>query len=1350
MNRLIVVFSLSLSILMGITGSGYAGEKIKAGIFSQDKGNVAVKEIARALEDKGIKVDTFKSKDVSEGKIYNYDVLFFGGGWSCYNWLDLQGRMHLVEFVQKRGGGVIFSMFRCGSAARSLIRPIFPEVAYAYNKSNGPGIMVVDKKHPVMRGIPEKFMTSFWDHAVMRIGPEGEVLAVDTNNDISIACGEVGKGRVVFIGPWIGIDKDGNPSYPLPSNDEILLLNSINWVTANRPSPQPSPTRGEGYKVEGISEEIKLKVLRREKILDWTHDERGISWYAGIMAIAMYPLEERLDDLLFRTKQLVGFAEETTLMKELLRIQERLFELKNQLQHNYQQAKKEKIAEINLMSVGELEREPVRDLSIRGNVSAQKLNQQRAEEWKNQLLFSYQIEPVEKEVARLEKLLAGNIEKVEEKEIVAERKKDARLIPQLIEQLQSKNSELREKAALELGRIGEKRAVKSLIEILKDTRYPVRRNAIYALGWMQAKESVPELLKLAKETKDVWTKRRVVEALGLIGDTNVTEYLIETLDNPDRFVRQNAILSLGWLGDKRAVPSLLKILQAPLTEVAKVKDIRNIGPGIPIYQQDHQNVWSREEMLCTLRALGHIGERKAIPAIKEFIAQHKEEKLGGYFSALYFSALRVEEAGSLALEEIEAGGRKERGVKQPEFLKGREDFYWLTGQYNAFYGRYLHYPSYPKEPEVAAGYIASSGGTGLIESDTTDEIEEWYPKADQYLAYLSQLGLKINPGWRRRGTAIFDKGGFERDILSWGKYPALGGFWAEEALWWEAAFRNDENFRRYLAQKYTLKQLLNFGIKDIAKLRCPEPTDEGRKEKFLFAEYMEYLAERGVETWQEAAEWLTALRKGTYLTFSLSQRYIGGKSTYISAYPRISQIIGANGPQDYGEHSYGNNFHLDMICDGEVRPALGEFYAHQADTPARVERGFASSFLHGQNFFVWWWGHIFKHAPDGNGGCNVFDKGRWEAAERQFRKGKAISDYLVPAESPKLICQIYSGRTSTLSYGTGSPDGLKGGRIFRYTQNQQSLWEALIQSHLPVDMIWLETITSQKLGRYKVAILSDGRSLKKEEIDCIKNWVKEGGILIATGGTTLHDQWDRPLTNYALSDVFGVNYVESEMTGPLKETLLYVERDLKPINGIGKVLIKDSNYLKYMEGKESAEYEKNIGYDVAKITTSKVIGVWADGTPAVVENRYDKGWSIFLSPVYPGLSHTTGGWTVDNLYKDFWDGSRELIAGCVRRALELTNAELPIEIKHCPKRLEVALKKQNDENRWIVHLLNMDPKISLMEGVEVSLNIPTGKKPKEIYYPYPGKEKVAYTVKGNVIRFKVRNFDVHEMVVVRY
>jgi hypothetical protein len=298
-------------------------------------------------------------------------------------------------------------------------------------------------------------------------------------------------------------------------------------------------------------------------------------------------------------------------------------------------------------------------------------------------------------------------------------------------------------------------------------------------------------------------------------------------------------------------------------------------------------------------------------------------------------------------------------------------------------------------------------------------------------------------------------------------------------------------------------------------------------------------------------------------------------------------------------------------------------------------------------------------------------------------------------------------------------------------------------------MTWLETMSREKLGRYKVAVLSDAWSLKRQEVDWIRDWVRSGGFLVATGGSSLHDAWDRPLANYALADVFGVDYLKSEMAGDPQDSYLFVDRDLKPETGVARMVVKDKALAKLMEGAESAEYERGIGVDLVEVTTGRVLAEWEDGSPAVVENAFGKGACVFLSPVCPGLSHVTSGWNVDDLYKDYWPGARELIAGCVCRGMGHAGVEVPVAVSNCPQRVEVGLRLQEHRNRWIVHLLNYDPKLTVVQGVELHVAVPSTDG-LSVYYPHPERAQAAWTASGDRIALKVRDFSIHELLVLQW
>ncbi|MDD5678374.1 MAG: HEAT repeat domain-containing protein [Kiritimatiellae bacterium] len=1308
---------------------------MKIGLF-KDGHSVALDELAKTLNAEGIETEVFTAADAAKGNIFRYDVLYFGGGWGTYDWLDLDGRMNVVEFAQNRGGGVIFSMFRCGWAARSGIRPIFPEVAEAYNKANGRLIEVVAKDHPLTKGLPGKWLQTYNDCASLRLGPEGIALAVDGGGRVTWCCGEAGKGRVFFLGTWLGLSSDGKPCYPIDPTERVLLLNATRWLTGQGAVNHSTNT--------AVSAEVQLKVLRREVALDWLHDEHGRSYLPGLLFQVKHEAETALDDLQFRAMAVNRNASGEALrgMGELLR---QLAEAQAELRDRYERAKTAFDGELQRMSAEELLRFRDSYMGRRDRVDMQRAEALEVfQRYQRRIVPEQSIQMLQARVQTLEaQTPAGNAPKA------AARLASEPIAPWLEALKKSTSGVEREQACLELGRIGDVGAMPALLQALRDTEYAVRRNAVFGLGWMQAKEAVPALMELAARDTDVRIRRRAAQALGQIGDERAIECLSGLLKDPDRYVRENAVLGLGWLGAKSATPKLVKILQTPRT--TPMADHKLSVPAVSSLD-DKENVWAHDDKVYALRALGHIGDAQTVSAIQECARTITNQPRPNF----YITGLTVTGAVELALEEISKGGRgAARGIEQPAWSRDRDAFDWLRQGYHAFLGRPFSYNTMPTNALMKAKYAQDAGTSGFIDDITfyTGVKHQFgarkfptYPEVDDLLDQCDQRGLKMIPYWYRRGTAIIDKSGMEYDVLNWGKYRAFGGYWAEEALWWDGTFRNDKLFRLYLERKYDKTARRELGLSDLGKVVCPEASDEGRENKVLWAEYMEYLADRGVEAWQEGADWLMGLRKGTYLMFSLSQRYVQGKSTYINAYPRISGLLGANGPQDYSEHSYENNFHLEAVAEGGLRPAQGQFYAHQADSPESVERGFASSFVHGQCFFVWWMGYIFKH-PSEMAGCGGFDKGRWAAAERQFRKGRAISEYLAPALNYKAICLLLSGRTATLTYGSGTPDALQNGRAYRYSQNQEAIWQALIQSHLPVDVVWLETLTPGQLAQYPAAIVSDGVSLASGEENLLRNWVKGGGVLVATGRTTTHDQWDRERKSYGLGDVFGVEYKETRL-GANSAGIRNIDREIKPVTGIERLRVLDERYLANMESKPTAEYELGIGYDTFAIQSGKVVAVWTNGTPAAVENAYGRGLSVLMSPVYPGLSHQTLAWSVNDMRKEYWDGSREWLAACVKRALDFSGHKLFAEVQNCPQDVELVIKQQDDHKRWMIHLLNMDPRCAFVEGVKLKLHLPANRAIAAISYIYPWRVDIPRDEQSRDIELEVRRFDAHEIIVI--
>lgn len=80
----------------------------------------------------------------------------------------------------------------------------------------------------------------------------------------------------------------------------------------------------------------------------------------------------------------------------------------------------------------------------------------------------------------------------------------------------------------------------------------------------------------------------------------------------------------------------------------------------------------------------------------------------------------------------------------------------------------------------------------------------------------------------------------------------------------------------------------------------------------------------------------------------------------------------------------------------------------------------------------------------------------------------------------------------------------------------------LLESHIPYEIIIEEDLLN--LNRFSVVILPNTVCLSDSEVQSIKNYVLNSGIIIATGKTSLCNEWGMRRKNYALADVFGMNY----------------------------------------------------------------------------------------------------------------------------------------------------------------------------------------------------------------------------------
>ncbi len=101
--------------------------------------------------------------------------------------------------------------------------------------------------------------------------------------------------------------------------------------------------------------------------------------------------------------------------------------------------------------------------------------------------------------------------------------------------------------------------------------------------------------------------------------------------------------------------------------------------------------------------------------------------------------------------------------------------------------------------------------------------------------------------------------------------------------------------------------------------------------------------------------------------------------------------------------------------------------------------------------------------------------------------------------------------------------------------NSGSTWKSaiafeqtLIQAKIPFDLIFEEQL--KDLSKYKVLALPNTESMPDCQLEWIREYVRNGGGLAATGSASLYNEWRRSRPNFGLGDVLGLTSEDANQT----------------------------------------------------------------------------------------------------------------------------------------------------------------------------------------------------------------------------
>lgn len=222
-----------------------------------------------------------------------------------------------------------------------------------------------------------------------------------------------------------------------------------------------------------------------------------------------------------------------------------------------------------------------------------------------------------------------------------------------------------------------------------------------------------------------------------------------------------------------------------------------------------------------------------------------------------------------------------------------------------------------------------------------------------------------------------------------------------------------------------------------------------------------------------------------------------------------------------------------------------------------------------------------------------------EAPAYQFVK---THEKLLDQHVPVANIGIYYSDPTRLSYREKRVEGDTFGTEIRGVES------VLMENHIPHDFILDDQVSKERLQKYRLVILPNVRCMSAGEMELLKDYVREGGNLLATYTTSLYDLEGKERPELGLAELFGVTYA-GKRENTRKDNYQFIQSKNHPI------VSPDSPHTELLF---------NAGFT---LLTKPVAGAEVICTlvPTVHNQPPDKAWVEQLSSEFPTIVQNTYG-----------------------------------------------------------------------------------------------------------------------------
>ncbi|MDD3927593.1 MAG: beta-galactosidase trimerization domain-containing protein [bacterium] len=257
-------------------------------------------------------------------------------------------------------------------------------------------------------------------------------------------------------------------------------------------------------------------------------------------------------------------------------------------------------------------------------------------------------------------------------------------------------------------------------------------------------------------------------------------------------------------------------------------------------------------------------------------------------------------------------------------------------------------------------------------------------------------------------------------------------------------------------------------------------------------------------------------------------------------------------------------------------------------------------------------------------------------------------------------------------------------------------FHALTRAHIPFDILLDQDLIPEKLSRYKTLILADAACLKESSASAIREFVQQGGNLLASFEAGFYDDQGDPVTT--LWEPLGIERVDGLFPVMMGEN--YLQADSKHLGYGQGSLIERGAYALKVQAAENTEIPARYLEPIDKIYTPlKGLSPY----PALIIHRYGQGRTAYFPEAMGHFFRETGMISAEDR---------------ISRMVREMNGSPIIEVD-APKTLSLEIYRQEKHNRIIIHLVNntVDSRpvnqFLPLSGIELTLNLK--ETPRKVY-----------------------------------